>query len=64
MISDEEIGKRERFYYESVTNLTHIHKRPPTMQEMILYMSLILKEDPIELAIAIYKLEQGKKYEG
>jgi hypothetical protein len=61
MISDEEIEKRKMYYYEGIRQLTHMHHKPPSVTEAILYMSLILKEDPIELAIAIYKIEAERK---
>jgi len=61
MITQYEINQREKFYYESFQNLTHIYGRPPTHEEMIMYMALILKEDPIELSIALLKLKQGEQ---
>jgi len=61
MITAFERDDREKFYWESFQNLTSIHGRPPTHEEMIMYMALILKEDPIELSIALLKLKQGEQ---
>ena len=61
MITADELDRRERFYYESFNNLTHMYHKLPTHNEMILYMALILKENPIELSIEILKLEQENK---
>ena len=58
MITAFERNEREEFYYHSFRNLTSIHGKPPTHEEMIMYMALILKENPIELSIAILKMKQ------
>ena len=61
MITQFERDDREKFYWESFQNLTHIYGKPPTHEEMIMYVALILKEDPIELSIALLKLKQGEE---
>ena len=58
MITEKEKGDRERFYYHSFKHLTHIYGKPPTHTEMIMYVALILKENPIELSIALLKIDQ------
>jgi hypothetical protein len=61
MISPAVINARKEFYHSAVIELTNNHRKPPTVQETILYMAMMLKEDPIELAIEIYKLEAERK---
>ena len=61
MITAFERNEREEFYYHSFRNLTSMHGKPPTHEEMIMYMALILKENPIELSIALLKLKQGEQ---
>jgi len=61
MITEFEKSDREQFYYHSFKHLTHIYGKPPTHEEMIMYMALILKENPIELSIAILKMKQQEK---
>ena len=58
MITPEEVAQREEYYYNSYRHLTLIHGKSPTHEEMIMYMALILKEDPIELSIALLKIRQ------
>jgi len=60
MISGQELLDRKLYYRSAYKELTIIHGKPPTHEEMIMYMALILKEDPIELALAILKLKQGE----
>ena len=61
MITEDEINQRMKYYAQAVHVLTQMHHGTPTVTETILYVSVILKEDPIELAIAIYKIEEEKK---
>ena len=64
MISGQEVLDRKLYYRSAYKELQMIHGRAPTHTEMIMYMALILKENPIELAIEIYKLEeQGRDFD-
>ena len=57
-IPKDELIFREHYYQHSVHILTKEHRKPPTVVETIMYMAMMLKEDPIELAIQAYKLEE------
>ena len=57
-IDEEELMFREQYYNNSIQILTREHHKPPTIIETIMYMGMMLKEDPIELAIKAYQLEE------
>ena len=61
MITAFERDEREEFYYRSFRHLTELYGKRPTHEEMLMYVALILKEDPIELSIALLKLKQGEQ---
>ena len=61
MITAFERDEREEFYYRSFRHLTEMYGKRPTHEEMLMYVALILKEDPIELSIALLKVKKEKE---
>jgi len=58
MITDKELAQRINFYRHSYHELSAIHGVSPSYSEMVMYVALMLKEDPIELSIKLLELSQ------